>query len=146
MSGTLSDTVLVALGGALGSTARYWIALWALPISRGLPWGTILINIAGSFAIGLFGTLTLAHGRYPVPESARLFFMVGICGGFTTFSSFSLQTLDLLRAGAPGRALANAALSLLLCLGAVALGHAAGAALNGGAVQVAQTQAEEDAS
>ena len=140
------QTLWIALGGALGSVARYWLALWAVPISRGLPWGTIMINVAGSFAIGFFGTLTLAAGRHPAPETARLFFMVGVCGGFTTFSSFSLQTLDLLRAGAPGRALANAALSVLLCLGAVALGHAAGAALNGGAVQVAQTQAEEEAS
>lgn len=140
------DTLWIALGGALGSVARYWIALWAAPLSRSLPWGTVLINVAGSFAIGLFGTLTLAHGRHPVPETARLFFMVGVCGGFTTFSSFSLQTLDLLRAGAPGRALANAVLSVLLCLSAVALGHTAGAALNAGAAQIAQTTTEEDAS
>ena len=139
-------TLWIALGGALGSAARYWIAQWALPISRSLPWGTILINVAGSFAIGLFGTLTLAHGRYPVPEAGRLFFMVGVCGGFTTFSSFSLQTLDLLRAGAPGRALLNVGASVLLCLGAVALGHAAGAGLHGGAAQGAQTEAEEEAS
>ena len=142
----MATTFWIALGGALGSVARYWIALWALPISRTLPWGTIGINIAGSFAIGLFGTLTLAHGRYPVPETARLFFMVGVCGGFTTFSSFSLQTFDLLRAGTPGRALANAALSVLLCLGAVTLGHVTGAALNGGAVQIVQTTAEEETS
>lgn len=106
----MAMTLWIALGGALGTVARYWVALWALPISRGLPWGTILINIAGSFAIGLFGTLTPAHGRHPAPETVRLFFMVGVCG-FTTVSSFSLQTLDLLRAGAPGRALANVALS-----------------------------------
>ena len=142
----MTTTLWIALGGALGSVARYWIALWALPISRTLPWGTIGINIAGSFAIGFFGTLTLAHGRHPVPETARLFVMVGFCGGFTTFSSFSLQTLDLLRVGAMGRALANIAVSVVLCLGAVALGHYAGAVLNGGAVQVAQTAAEEEAS
>jgi CrcB protein len=135
---------LVALGGAIGSVARYGIAVWAAPISRSLPWATILINIAGSFAIGCFGTLTLAHGRYPVPEPARIFFMVGVCGGFTTFSSFSLQTLDLLRAGAAARALLNIGLSVLLCLAAVALGHAAGARLNGGAYGVAQIAIEED--
>lgn len=140
----MTETVLVALGGALGSVLRYWAGLAALPISRDLPWGTVLINIAGSFAIGFFGTLTLANGRYPAPEGARLFFMVGVCGGFTTFSSFSLQTLDLLRAGAGGRALANVALSVLLCLGAVALGHTAAGALNGGARQITQSAVEED--
>lgn len=142
----MATTLWVALGGALGSVARYWIALWALPVSRSLPWGTIGINVAGSFLIAFFGTLTLAHGRYPVPETARLFFMVGFCGGFTTFSSFSLQTLDLLRGGAPGRALVNVAASVLLCLASVAAGHYVAAALNGGARQVAQTAAEEEAS
>jgi CrcB protein len=136
--------LLVALGGAIGSLARYWLALWAIPLSRSLPWGTILINIGGSFAIGLFGTLTLAHGRYPVSDQGRLFFMVGVCGGFTTFSSFSLQTFDLLRSGATARALLNIGLSVLLCLGAVALGHAVGAKLNGGAVTIAQTVTEEE--
>lgn len=140
------DTVWIALGGALGSAARYWIALWAVPVSRHLPWGTIGINIAGSFLIGFFGTLTLAGGRHPAPEWLRLFVMVGFCGGFTTFSSFSLQTLDLLRGGAWGRAMANAALSVLLCLASVAAGHAWAARLNGGAQQVAQIPAEEEAS
>jgi CrcB protein len=135
----MANTLWIALGGALGSVARYWIALWALPVSRALPWGTIGINVAGSFLIAFAGTLTLAHGRHPLPEAARLFVMVGFCGGFTTFSSFSLQTLDLLRGGAGGRALANVALSVLLCLAAVAAGHYAAAALNGGARQVAQT-------
>ena len=142
----MSETLVIALGGALGSVARYWLALWALPLSRSLPWGTIGINIAGSFAISFFGTLTLAHGRFAAPEPLRLFFMVGVCGGFTTFSSFSLQTLDLLRAGATGRAVVNVTVSVLLCLGSVAAGHALAAALNGGAVQVAQTAVEEEAS
>lgn len=140
----MAATLWIALGGAIGSVLRYWIAVWAVPISRLLPMGTILINIAGSFAIGLFGALTLAHGRYPVPEPARLFFMVGVCGGFTTFSSFSLQTFDLLRVGAPGRALANIAISVVLCLAAVAVGYSAGARISG-THQVAQTATEESA-
>ena len=119
----MTETLLVALGGALGSMARYWVSLWTLPMSRWLPWGTIGINVAGSFAIGGFGTLTLAHGRLPAPETARLFFMVGVCGGFTTFSSFSLQTLDLVRGGAIGRGVLNIGVSVLLCLGSVAAGH-----------------------
>lgn len=141
----MQETLWVALGGAIGSTARYWIALWALPWSRTLPLGTIGINIAGSFIIGFFGTLTLATGRHAVPEAARLFVMVGICGGFTTFSSFSLQTLDLLRNGATGRAAINVVASVLLCLAAVALGHAAGAALGGHSRQIAQVAIEEEA-
>ena len=139
-------SLLVALGGALGSLGRYWLAIAAAPISRQLPLGTMLINIVGSFAIAFFGTLTVAGGRFPVSEPGRLFFMVGVCGGFTTFSSFSLQTLDLLRAGAPGRACLNVAASGLLCLAAVAAGHALAAQLNGGARQVAQLAVEEDAS
>ena len=142
----MTQTLLVALGGAIGSVGRYWLALWALPLSRSLPWGTIAINVIGSFAISFFGTLTLQHGKYPVPEPARIFFMVGVCGGFTTFSSFSLQTLDLLRAGAAGRAMINVAASVLLCLGSVAAGHVLAAQLNGGAVQVTQMPIEEEAS
>ena len=138
-------TLAVAAGGALGSMARYWIALWAAPLSRSMPWGTVGINIAGSFVIGFFGTLTLAAGRHPAPEWLRLFVMVGVCGGFTTFSSFSLQTLDLLRGGAWNRALLNVGASVLMCLLAVAAGHGLAARLNGGAVQVAQTAAEEEA-
>ncbi len=138
-------TLYIALGGALGSVARYWVAVWAAPYSRGLPFGTIGINILGSFAIGFFGTLTTTPGRYAVPETARLFFMVGICGGFTTFSSFSLQTLDLLRGGAAGRAMANIVLSVALCLAGVALGHSSAARLSG-SVRVAQTVVEEEAS
>jgi fluoride exporter len=126
-------TLLVAVGGALGSVARYWIALWAAPLSRNLPWGTIGINVSGSFAIVLFAVLTAESGRNPLPETARVFFMVGVCGGFTTFSSFSLQTLDLLRGGEVGRAMANILLSVLLCLGAATLGYVAGVHLNAAA-------------
>lgn len=140
----MAETLLIAMGGALGSVARYWIGLLALPLSRELPWGTIGINIVGSFAISFFGTLTLGAGRYPASEAARLFIMVGFCGGFTTFSSFSLQTLDLLRGGAVARALVNVAASVLLCLCAVALGHTIAAQLNGGAHGTAQTVTREE--
>ena len=142
----LTTVLFIALGGALGTLARYFVSLAALPISQSLPWGTILINIVGSFIIGLFGTLTLAQGRFPVPESARLFVMIGLCGGFTTFSSFSLQTLDLLRGGALGRALVNVLLSVVLCLAAVAAGHLIAARLNGNAKPIAQLAIEEEAS
>ncbi len=138
-------TAWIALGGALGSVARYWLAVWASPVSGSLPWGTIGINVAGSFLIGFFGTLTLEGGRHPAPEWVRLFVMVGFCGGFTTFSSFSLQTLDLLRGGAWDRALLNVAASVLLCLASVGAGYALAVQLNGGAQQVTQNPVEEEA-
>ncbi|WP_131194739.1 fluoride efflux transporter CrcB [Lichenihabitans psoromatis] len=142
---TIQTYLLLALGGALGTLARFTVATLTAPWSQSLPWGTIAINIAGSFLIGLFGTLTLAHGRFPVSENLRLFVMVGVCGGFTTFSSFSLQTLDLLRSGATLRACINIAVSVLLCLAAVAIGHTIASGLNGGSSAIAQNQAEEDA-
>ena len=142
---SFTTCLIVMIGGALGTLARYAIGVWALPISGQLPWGTILINITGSFVIGLFGTLTLANGRYPISEEMRLFVMIGLCGGYTTFSSFSLQTLDLMRAGALDRAAINVAASVVLCIAAVAAGHSLGATFNGGAQAIAQAPVEEDA-
>lgn len=113
----------VAVGSALGGTARYALTRGTMSISARLPWGTVLINVLGCFVIGFFGTYTLATGRHAVSENIRLFVMVGICGGFTTFSAFSLQTFDLARGGAWGRALANVLLSVVLCFFSVALGH-----------------------
>ena len=134
--------VWVALGSALGGVARYALTLQTIPLSQRLPWGTILINILGSFVIGFFGTLTLQGSRFAVPEEARLFVMVGVCGGFTTFSSFSLQTFDLLRSGAWLRATLNIFLSVTLCMAAVALGHLL-AQQSVARVAVTQTQSEE---
>ncbi len=115
----------VTVGSALGGLLRFIIGKLAIPLdlSVGFPFGTVLINVIGSFIIGYFGTLTLHSGKYPVSENIRLFVMVGVCGGFTTFSSFSLQTFDLARSGAWGRALVNVVLSVALCLAAVAAGH-----------------------
>jgi CrcB protein len=114
----------VALGSALGGVARYAASLLAVRLwGPEFPWGTILINICGSFLISFFGTLTTAAGPYPTSASLRVFVMVGICGGFTTFSSFSLQTLDLARDEQWLGALANIALSVVLCLVAVTVGH-----------------------
>jgi CrcB protein len=141
---SFSTCLLIAVGGALGTLARYLISVAAVPFSHTLPWGTILINVSGSFVIGFFGTLTLGQGRYPLPETARLFVMVGFCGGFTTFSSFSLQTLDLMRHGSLTRALINVAASVVLCVGAVAIGHALAAKLNGVAAEIVQNEIEEE--
>ena len=121
----------IALGGALGSMARYattnLVAGW---LGGHFPWGTLIINVAGSFIIGFFGALTGPGGRVFVANDARLFVMVGICGGYTTFSSFSLQTLDLMRDGAYLRAGLNVGGSVVLCLIAVWIGYAVAAAIN----------------
>ncbi len=140
MMNTLYTYLILAVGGAIGTMARYGVSVLALPVSRNLPWGTIIINIIGSF-----GTLTLTHGKFPLSENARLFVMVGLCGGFTTFSSFSLQTLDLIRGGSIMRAVANIILSVTLCVCAVAVGHIIAAHLNGGASQISQIDIEEEA-
>lgn len=115
----------VALGSALGGVARYWCSsLVAARFGESFPWGTILVNVLGSFVIGFFGTLTSADGRWAMGSETRLFVMVGLCGGYTTFSSFSLQTLDLLRGGVWLAAGANILLSVTLCLVAVWAGYA----------------------
>jgi fluoride exporter len=107
----------VAVGGALGSVARYWLSnAMAAAIGFGFPWGTLLINVLGSFVIGFFGTLTVEVPRFNVPPEIRVFVMVGICGGFTTFSAFSLQTVELARVGEWQRASWYVAASVALCL------------------------------
>lgn len=134
---SFTTCLLVMFGGALGTLARYAVTVLAMPISRALPWNTVMINVTGSFAIALFGALTVAQGRYPLSDNARLFVMIGVCGGYTTFSSFSLQTLDLLRSGALLRASVNIVASGLLCIGAAALGHVVALRINAGAARTA---------
>ena len=123
--------VWIMLGGALGSGARYWCSGFAAHhFGETFPWGTLIVNVLGSFIIGFFATFTGPDGRLFVSTEARQFVMVGLCGGYTTFSSFSLQTLNLVRDGEMGRAGANIAFSVALCLLAVWLGHVAAASLN----------------
>ena len=122
--------VLIALGGALGSVGRYWLAeTVASRIPGPFPWGTFLVNITGCILIGLFAALPSGGGRQISPTETRAFLMIGICGGYTTFSAFSLQTLNLLRAGDWPRASAYVAGSVVLCVLGVWLGTRAGAAL-----------------
>jgi fluoride exporter len=124
----------VALGGALGSVARYWFSgVVARQFGETFPWGTILVNVTGSFVIGFFATVTGPDGRWLVrPWFRQQFFMLGICGGYTTFSSFSLQTLNLAEEGEWLYAGANVLVSVVTCLLAVWLGHALAATLNAG--------------
>jgi CrcB protein len=121
----------VAFGGALGSMARFWCSgLVAQTVGGTFPWGTMMVNVVGSFIIGFFGTLTGADGRLLVSPDIRTFVMVGFCGGYTTFSSFSLQTLGLARDGEWLQVSANVLLSVALCLLSVWLGHVAAASLS----------------
>lgn len=114
----------VSLGGAIGSAGRFWISgLIATRYGQTFPYGTLAVNVTGSFIIGVFAALTDPDGRFLASPSFREFFMIGICGGYTTFSSFSLQTLSLAQEGEWLRAGMNAVASFTLCLIAVWLGH-----------------------
>jgi len=115
----------IAVGGALGSMARYWCTGAAERLfGETFPWGTLLINIFGSFVIGFFVALTSPEGgRYVVDPNVRAFVTVGICGGYTTFSAFSLQAMVLMQEGEWPQAGGYVLGSVLLCLIGVWLGH-----------------------
>lgn len=122
----------IALGSAIGGVGRYWCTvLVSERFGDAFPWGTLLVNVTGSFIIGVVAPLSgsLDHPWAPGPE-ARAFIMVGFCGGYTTFSAFSLQTLQLLRDGQWVPAVGNVVLSVAVCLIAVWLGYLAGTGLN----------------
>ncbi|MFA5257562.1 MAG: fluoride efflux transporter CrcB [Opitutales bacterium] len=115
---------LIALGCAAGGLSRF--ALSGIIASRfgdTFPWGTMAVNVLGSFVIGFFATLTGPDGRILVGGNTRQFVMTGFLGGFTTYSSFSLQTLSLAQEGEFISAGSNAVGTLVLCLFAVWLGH-----------------------
>jgi fluoride exporter len=115
----------VGLGGALGSLARWWVAQ-AMLVAFGpeFPWGTVLANLSGCLLIGFVAGASGPDGRLIGSSFVREFVVVGICGGYTTFSSFSLQTVGMLQAGDLSRAAANVAVSLIGCIGATFAGYA----------------------
>lgn len=118
----------IAGGGAAGAVARYWVSGrvygW---LGTGFPWGTLAVNVAGSFLIGLLAILLIE--RLPYSAEWRSLLIVGFLGAFTTFSTFSLETLALIEQADYAKALANAVLSVVACLGATWLGVVAGRAL-----------------
>jgi CrcB protein len=113
----------IGLGSALGGMLRYGLSEWVTThAGRSFPFGTLLINVSGSFLIGLFAAWAQPSTGWWGSEHGRAFLMAGICGGYTTFSAFSLQTLDLVRDGQLPAAGWNILLSVALCLAAVWLG------------------------
>jgi CrcB protein len=124
------DWLWVAAGAGLGGMARYWCSgAVARRIGETFPWGTLVVNVAGSAFVGLFAALTAAPGALSAAPEARQLLVAGLCGGYTTFSSFSLQTLTLVQDGEWAPAAANAVLSVALCVAAAWLGLCAGQAL-----------------
>jgi len=122
----------VALGGALGSVSRFWVNGLVSERFASFPMGTLVINVTGSFLIGIFGAFTSPEGR--MDSQSRAFatqlLMIGVCGGYTTFSSFSWQTLNLLRDREWLYAGGNILLSVILCMVAVWLGWLLGSVLS----------------
>lgn len=110
----------VVIAGGIGSGARYLVGLWALDrFGAGFPYGTLIINLAGCFALGVVAQLASASAWNP---ELRVAVAVGLLGGFTTYSTFNHQTLQLLMSGSPGAALANVAITLVGGLAAGWLG------------------------
>jgi CrcB protein len=121
---TLTTYTVIALGSAIGGVGRHWFGLQvAQRMGPSFPWGTLFVNVTGSFLIGFVAAITDTR---PDSQTTREFLMVGILGGYTTFSAFSLQTIALVRDGRLLFAGANVALSVVLCLLAVWAGYAIG--------------------
>ena len=120
----MSQYFWIALGSGLGGMARFALSgLIAHRFGETFPWGTLGIKVSGSFLIGCFATLTEPDGRFLVGGATRQFVMTGILGGYTTYSSFSLQTFALAHDGEWLRAGLNATGNFVLCFVAVWLGH-----------------------
>lgn len=127
----LSPYLWIGIGSGLGGIARYWGSGLAIRMmGETFPWGTLMVNVLGSLVIGFFATLTGPDGRIVAGTTVRQFVMLGLCGGFTTYSSFSLETLSLLQDGEWFQAGANILGSVALCLAAVWIGHLMASGLN----------------
>ena len=128
---TSGSYISVALGSIVGGVGRYLVSvLFLSQFGGGFPWGTLFVNVTGSFVIGFYAALTGPDGRLFVSPRQRQFVMVGICGGYTTFSAFSLETLRLVQSGDVQAASLNVFISVVSWMTAVWLGHALAARLN----------------
>jgi fluoride exporter len=125
--------LVIALGGFLGGLARYWLSgVVGRAVGESFPWGTMAVNVSGALCIGALSALLPVGDADGLTVWLWVALVVGVLGSYTTVSSFSLQTLALLREGDARRAAANVILSVILCLGAAALGHVSVVALAGG--------------
>jgi fluoride exporter len=123
--------ISVALGSIVGAVGRFLVSvLFVSQFGDGFPWGTLFVNVTGSFVIGFYAALTGPDGRLFVSARQRLFVMVGICGGYTTFSAFSLETLRLVQSGRGQTALVYLVVSAVTWIASVWIGHALAARLN----------------
>ncbi|WP_459863272.1 fluoride efflux transporter CrcB [Endothiovibrio diazotrophicus] len=117
----LTQTLAIAAGGAVGAVGRFWVSTavygW---LGRNFPWGTLAVNVAGSLAMGFLYVLLV--DRMAGPAEVRAALTVGLLGAFTTFSTFSLETLNLIEAGEPLKAGINVLVSVALCITAAGLG------------------------
>ena len=117
----MNEVIAVAIGGALGSVLRYWVSTGVYGIlGRGFPYGTFVVNVVGCLAMGMLFVLLVE--RVSDNTILRAGILIGVLGGFTTFSSFSIETFNLIEQGAVLKAAANMAASLFVCLGATWLG------------------------
>ena len=117
----MSQVIAIAVGGAFGSVLRYGLSTWVHTLAgRGFPYGTLAVNVLGCLAMGFLFVLLVER----MGESAlwRAGLLIGVLGGFTTFSTFSIETFNLVEQGAMAKAAANMAASLVLCVGATWLG------------------------
>lgn len=111
----------IAAGGALGALLRYWVSLGVHHLAgRGFPYGTLTVNVFGSLLMGVLYVLLLE--RLASDSVTRGFLLIGVLGAFTTFSTFSIETLNLIQSGESTKALLNVVLSVVLCVGAAGFG------------------------
>lgn len=123
--------LLIAAGAAVGGVARYWCGGALVRLAgETFPWGTLAVNVIGSVVLGFFATLTAPEGKLLVPASTRLMVTVGLCGGFTTFSTFSLETMALALDRQYLKAGLNVGGSVLACLAGAWCGYVLASAFN----------------
>lgn len=126
----MTNVLLIGLGSALGGMARYGVSYGlAIRFGNAFPFGTFVANITGSLLIGFLFATTAGDGRWPLSQGGKFFFMTGLMGGYTTFSSFSMETVNLMKSGSTGLAVGYAMASIILCVLAAWGGLAMGSSL-----------------